>query len=157
MRKKRTKKAGKKSVNAIKRTYDGIDFDSTAEMDMYILLKKAGIPFRYVGKSKDDQLELFPEDTYQSECYERPQRRSKELKDNKKIDSMGYTPDFIGDNEEWVIEIKGRRMGEFNLRWKIFKHRMNQKKKTPILFMPVTAEDMAQVVNILIQRGYAKQ
>lgn len=144
----------KKPVNSIKQSYDGIDFDSTPEMDMYILLKKAGIKFNYIGK-ENSLYKLVPEAKYEAECYERPQKRSPKLKDVRKISGLGYTADFVGENEEWFIEVKGRRLGDFNIRWKLFKKWLNQRDEpNPILFMPVTPQDMRQVIDILKEKGY---
>ena len=156
--KKTTKKTatrkGKKHVNATKQHYDGINFDSTPEMDMYILLKKESIPFKYIGGERA-KYKLLEEDTFKGVSYERAQKRSKEMKDTPKISETGYTPDFVGEDEKWFIEVKGRKVGDFNLRWKLFKRFLNDRKPVPFIFMPVTSGDVQQVVNILKEKGYA--
>lgn len=155
IKKKTTRKrALKKPVNSIKQVYDGIEFDSTPEMDMYILLKQAGIKFDYIGKERA-KYKLLEEDTFKGVSYERAQKRSKEMKDTPKISETGYTPDFVGEDEKWFIEVKGRKVGDFNLRWKLFKRFLNNRKPVPFIFMPVTQGDMQQVINILKQKGYA--
>ena len=153
-RKKTRKRKLKKPVNSIKRVFDGIEFDSTPEMDMYILLKKAGIKFAYTGKSKGAYV-LFSEGKYLSECYERARKNSPKMRDFSKINGMSYTPDFIGENHEWIIEVKGRKIGDFNMRWKLFKHHLNKSDNPPILFMPTNTQDMEQVITILKSKGYA--
>lgn len=152
----RKKTPRKKHVNANKQHYDGIDFDSTPEMSMYILLKRAGIKFKYIGQERA-KYKLLTETKYEGESFERPQRRSKQMKDTPKISETGYTPDFVGEDEQWFIEVKGRKVGDFNLRWKLFKRFLNERKHKPLLFMPVTGVDMQQVINILKQKGYATE
>jgi len=147
------KKKLKKPVNSIKQVYDGISFDSTPEMNMYILLKQAGIKFEYIGQ-ENAKYKLLNQTEYGKECYERPQRRSKQMKSTTKVTGIGYTPDFVGENEEWFIEVKGRKFGDFNMRWKLFKNHVNLRKIPPYLFMPVQQQDMQQVINILKSKGY---
>ena len=79
------------------------------------------------------------------------------MNDTPKISETGYTPDFVGHNEEWFIEVKGRKVGDFNLRWKLFKRFCNNRDPVPILFMPVTGVDMQQVINILKQKQHARK
>jgi hypothetical protein len=155
--KKTTKKkttTRKKWVNSNKPSFDGHTFESDRELSMYKLLKKAGIPFTYIGK-ENAKYELLEEFHYKGGCYERAQKRSKALKDNQKVSKTGYTPDFVGENESWFIEVKGRKLGDFSLRWKLFKHKVSERTPPPVLFMPVTIEDCQQVVQILKQEGYA--
>ena len=151
--KKKVKKKLKKPVNSIKQVYDGISFDSTPEMNMYILLKQAGIKFEYIGQ-ENAKYKLLNQTEYGNECYERPQKRSKQMKNTTKVSGIGYTPDFVGENEEWFIEVKGRKFGDFNMRWKLFKNWVNLRKIPPYLFMPVQQQDMQQVINILKSKGY---
>lgn len=153
-RKRTTKSPRKKWVNSNKPTFNGITFDSDKELEMYILLRKAGIPFTYVGK-ENAKYELLDEFLYKGGCYERPQKRSKALKDTQKVSRAGYTPDFVGKDEAWFIEVKGRKLGDFSMRWKLFKHKLSSREPQPILFIPVTTEDCKQVIQILKNEGYA--
>jgi hypothetical protein len=146
----------KKWANSNKPIEDGIQFDSDAELDMYRLLKQAKIPFTYIG-NENAKYTLLEQAEYEGECYERAQKRSKEMKHTPKIAETGYTPDFVGENETWFIEVKGRKLGDFNLRWKLFKRFLSNRDPKPIIFMPVTIGDFQQVVNILKQKGYARQ
>lgn len=148
---------GKKWVNSKKVTIDNITFDSTMESYMYRLLKKSGIKFKYIGGERA-MYKVLEQSLYKGNCFERAQKRSKELKDTSKIAETGYTPDFVGENEKWFVEVKGRKLGDFNLRWKLFKHKLNNESTVyPTLFMPVTKEDCEQVINILKQEGYGKK
>lgn len=146
----------KKWVNATKVDIDGINFDSTREADMYLLLKSSGLEFEYIGgdRAKYPLIETF---NYLGGCYERAQKRSKDLKDVTKVMGAGYTPDFRAKDESWFIEVKGRKLGDFNMRWKMFKKSMSHREPMPTLFMPVTLEDCQQVIKILKEKGYGKQ
>jgi hypothetical protein len=123
---------------------------------MYKMLKEASIDFLYIGK-ENAKYKLLVEDKYEGECYERAQKRSKAMRDTSKISETGYTPDFSGKNEEWFIEVKGRKLGDFNIRWKLFKRFLNKRDNNPTLFMPVTLKDCEQVINILKEKGYGKK
>lgn len=152
--KKTTRKTRKKWVNSNKPVFDGHTFESDMELNMYKLLKREGIPFTYIGK-ENAKYELLDEFYYKGGCYERPQKRSKALKDTQKVSKTGYTPDFVGEDDSWFIEVKGRKLGDFSLRWKLFKHKVSGEDPQPILFMPVTLEDCQQVIQILKNEGYA--
>lgn len=157
MIKKTVKKvSSKKWVNATKTEIDGIIFDSGMEGNMYKLLKSSGIPFDYIG-GENAKYPLIPESKYGGECYERAQKRSKEMKNTLKISGAGYTPDFRAKDESWFIEVKGRKLGDFSMRWKLFKFFCSKKEKKPTLFLPTTLDDCKQVIKILKEKGYAKE
>lgn len=146
--KKTPTKPRKKWVNSTKITQHGITFDSTLELSMYNLLTEAGIPFKYIGGERA-KYTLLEESKYLGGCYERAQKRSAEMKNTQKITSVGYTPDFVGEGESWFIEVKGRKLGDFAMRWKLFKRMMSQREPMPKLFMPTNLEDCKQVIKIL--------
>lgn len=147
----RKKTVGKKKVNATKITIDGIEFASTLEGKMYTLLKNAGIPHHYEGKT----YATMEEAAYPNGCYERATKASVKMIDRKKISGVKYTPDFIGINEAWFIEVKGRANESFSIRWKLFKQMLLKQGKSPILFKPMTVKDCEQVIEILKAEGYA--
>lgn len=146
----------KRWVNSTKHVHNGITFDSGQELLMYKLLKTAGIKFKYIG-GDNARYTVQPEFTYTGGCYERAQKRSKELRDKTKVSKAGYTPDFSGEGDEWFIEVKGRKLGDFNLKWKMFKRALEDSGNPPILFMPVTNDDCKQVIEILKQEGYGRK
>lgn len=155
-RKIKVKNPNRKWVNSNKPTHNGITFDSGQELLMYKLLKLAGIDFKYIGGDRA-KYTVQDEFKYTGGCYERAQKRSKELKDTTKVAKAGYTPDFSGKCDEWFIEVKGRKLGDFNLKWKMFKKVLEGSDNPPILFMPVTKEDCKQVIEILKQEGYGRK
>lgn len=146
----------KKWVNSTKVEIDGIMFDSTMESRMYSLLKASGLEFEYIGGGRAEY-NLIPDFSYLGGCHERVQKRSKELKDVKKVAGAGYTPDFRAKDESWFIEVKGRKLGDFSMRWKLFKSLMSKREPMPTLFMPVTLEDCKQVIKILKEKQNERQ
>lgn len=45
----------------------------------------------------------------------------------KTIRKITYTPDFVGNN--WIIETKGKRTPDFNIKWKMFLKNIDPKYK----------------------------
>lgn len=147
------RKKGKQIINAKKIVIDGIQFQSTLEGRMYSLLKDAGIKAEYEGKTYT----VFKAFTYPSECYERYLKKNKFMVHRPSVLKIDYTPDFVGVNEEFIIEVKGRPNESFPLRWKLFKSLMNQRKNPPIIFKPSTVAECIQVIDILKEKGYGKK
>lgn len=119
---------------------------------MYLLLKDAKIKFEYEGNS----YKTFDEFDYPEENWERARRNSPKMSDRRLVQGVSYTPDFIGENEEWMIETKGYAAKDFPIRWKLFKQEMASRENPPIIFKPSNKEDCLQVIEILKSKGYAK-
>ena len=154
MKKRAVKKpARRRVVNATKTMVDGIQFASTLESKMYIMLKQAGIKFSYEGKS----YQTFDPFELECECWERATKRSKAMSDRRKVTKVSYTPDFIGENEEWFIEVKGRANESFSIRWKLFKSMISKWNKRPLVFKPANEADCQQVIQILKEHGYGSK
>lgn len=153
IRKKREKSKGKMIVRANKTTVDGIQFASALESKMYRLLKEAGMRFGYESVNYT-VLEGF---VYSTDCYEKYQKRNPEMTDRRNVLKVGFTPDFVGENEEYIIEVKGRPNESFPLRWKMFKALMQQREKPPLLFKPSTTKECEQVIQILKEKGYGRK
>lgn len=149
---KKNKRVRKQSphTNAKRATYDSIEFASKLEVFMYKLLKKNGVKFEYEGCVYP----LLDEDEYDGECWERFTKRSKGMKVRNRLKKSIYTPDFVGENEEWIIETKGRKLQPFPIRWNIFKRTMNRRKNPPLLLLPTNEKDCQQVIEILRSRGF---
>jgi uncharacterized protein YtpQ (UPF0354 family) len=143
----------KQVVRSKKIEIDGIQFASGLEGTMYKLLKAAGMLFEYEGKTYN----IFEESKLETECWERATRRSKAMIDRRKVSKISYTPDFVGENEEWIIETKGRANESFPLRWKLFKRMVESWDKQPLIFKPTNKVDCEQVIKILKEKGYGKQ
>ena len=152
VKKKVVRRTGRKIVQSKKVTIDGIQFKSQLEGYMYTLLKEAGIPAEYEGKS----YVTFDEFNLSTECFERATKKSKAMIDRRKVTRVRYTPDFVGQNEEWIIEVKGRANESFPLRWKLFKMMISKWTVTPLIFKPTNQADCRQVLEILIENGYGR-
>lgn len=118
-----------------------------------MLLKQAGIKFTYEGKS----YETFEPIELDNFCFERPTKRSKQMKDRRKVTKVSYTPDFIAEDESWFIECKGRANESFSIRWKLFKKLVSGWEKPPMIFKPMNEKDCEQVIEILKEQGYGNQ
>lgn len=149
------KKQNKKRqvVNSKKVTIDGIQFQSKLEGLMYTLLKKENIKFSYEGNSYN----TFKPFELTSQCWERATKRSKQMIDRRKVTKVSYTPDFIGENEKWFIECKGRANESFPIRFKLFKKMVYEWDNPPLIFKPTNKVDCEQVIQILISEGYARK
>ena len=150
---KKKKTAGRQIVNATKTKEDGIQFQSALESKMYLLLKGAGIRASYEPISYT----IFEGFTYPEECYERYLKKNKYMVNRPAVLKITYTPDFVHENEEFIIEVKGRPNESFPLRWKLFKALMFKKEKPPLIFKPSTVGECQQVVEILKSKGYGNK
>lgn len=147
------RKKGTKIVQSKKVKLDGIQFASTLESTMYKLLKAAGMKFEYEGTS----YQTFEPFELKEECWERATKSSKAMIDRRKVTKVSYTPDFVGENEEYFIEVKGRANESFSIRWKLFKDLMSKRDNPPLIFKPMNKQDCEQVINILKSKGYGKK
>lgn len=147
------RKKGRKIVQSKKVKIDGIQFASTLESTMYKLLKAAGMKFEYEGAS----YQTFEPFELKEECWERATKRSKAMIDRRKVTKVSYTPDFVGENEEYFIEVKGRANESFSIRWKLFKDLMSKRDNPPLIFKPMNKQDCEQVIEILKSKGYGKK
>ena len=134
-------------VFAKKQIYDGIKFDSGLEVTMYKLLKKHGFKFEREGH----KFVVFPKMKLSNGCWERPQTRSKSMKDRRAVREITYTPDFVDIKGRWIIECKGRANEQFPIKWKLFKLHVSQMKKPPMIFKPTNEKDCQQVIEVLIK------
>lgn len=103
--KKKKKVKGKKNVQAIKSTLDGIKFASNLEKFCYTELKAEGLidNLKYEGKT----FVIVDKFEYQ----------------DKKYQNIKITPDFVDEEKMVIIECKGymRQNALFPMRWKLMK------------------------------------
>ena len=142
---------GRQVVRSKKTVVDGIQFASGLEATMYKMLKQAGIEFSYEGTA----YETFKPFELNTQCWERATRRSKQMIDRRKVTKVSYTPDFIGKDDKWFIECKGRANESFPIRWKLFKQTVSEWSNPPLIFKPTNKSDCEQVIQILKSEGYA--
>lgn len=147
--KKIKRSSNKKGPVVAKRTiYDGIEFASNLEKYTYIAFKKAGIEIKYEGET----FTLIPEFEFKSSSYERQSNGKGEFVDrgNKKVQSLKYTPDFIGNG--FIVECKGRANESFPLRYKMFKWFLSKNRPNIVLFKPQNQSDVDNMINIIKEK-----
>lgn len=102
---KTKKKKGKKNVQSVKSSLDGIDFASNLEKFCYQELKKAGLHTKLKYESKT--FVIVDKFEYQG----------------KKYQNIKITPDFVDEENGVILECKGfiRQNALFPMRWKLMK------------------------------------
>lgn len=102
-------------------------------------LKEAGVEFEYEPSS----ITLLPAFEHLFEVHEKKHKKFKPI--SNKVRAITYKPDFIGNG--WIMETKGRRTPEFDLRWKLFKYVMREQDWK--IFMPRTFKDIDEAISII--------
>lgn len=133
------KKKGKKHVQAIKVSEDGIDFASTAERFCYRLLKANGMygPGKLIYEAK--QYVIVDPFTY----------------DGKKYQPIRITPDFVDETNKIVLEVKGRAVELFSMRWKLMKRHFALTDPTYKSYLTKSNQtDITKIVNEIKAKHY---
>lgn len=108
-----------------------INFRSHLELYCYECLKSAKIPFGYETNTYILQ-EGFE--------YDSLERSGKVMRSKKKLRPITYTPDFIGQN--FIIETKGKRTKDFDIKWKLFKYYLYKNNIKMALYMPTNKKEI---------------
>ena len=143
MVKRRSKKRG--PVQAKKISYDGIKFASGLERYTYIALKKNKLFEGY----ENETFELITSFQFPNTSYEKQANGKGEYKNrgNKAIQSVKYTPDFIG--KDFIIECKGRANESFPMRWKMFKKYVKENLPHVTLYKPQNQKDCDETIKLI--------
>lgn len=139
MAKKIVRKKGKKHVQAIKVSEDGIDFASTAERFCYRLLKANGMygPGKFIYEAK--QFMLLSPFTFAG----------------KKYQPIRITPDFVDETNKVILEVKGRAVELFAMRWKLMKWYLSVNDPTYGVFLTKSNQtDITKIVNEIKGKHY---
>jgi len=88
--------------------------------------------------------------------YMKMTKQSKELSDrtNKVVLRIGYTPDFVGKDHNFIIETKGFTPSQhtFPLRWKMFLKMLHEKGgQMPALFMPKNKQQVDETIEEILR------
>jgi len=129
-------------------TFKGIEYKSSLERNMAMLLTSAKIPFEY-EPTKFSVMDGF---VFPFKSYERQANGKGVMKDRggKKILGVSYTPDFIGDG--FIIETKGYANETFPMRWKMFKKMLVDKGYDPdvlVIYKPQKISECEEVVKLI--------
>ena len=145
----RSIRRNKGPVRSKKVIYDNITFASGLEKYMYIALKKAKIKTEYEGETYT----LINSFDFESDSYERQSNGKGEFtnRGNKKIQTIKYTPDFIGS--DFIIETKGRANESFPMRWKLFKRFINKCYPYVTLYKPQSQKECDQVIELITNKN----
>ena len=132
--KRKKQPINKKVRNAQRLTYYGIEFKSKLEVYTYKKLKEAKLKFQY----EEHTFPLLEKFDYEGQSMELFKRQGVKTFDWQRphVRGMTYTPDFVNMREKWVIECKGHPNETFPVKWKMFKHYMNEHHPGFILYMP---------------------
>jgi hypothetical protein len=131
-------------------TYDGIKFKSKLEKTCYQLLTEAGLTFSYEPVTYN----LHSAFKYEGNCYEKVQRQGKKkfAPARSHIQSIKYTPDFVGDG--WIIETKGHETSDFKLRWKMFKKLLLDSGLNYDLYKPTNITEIKESIILIKQKNH---
>jgi len=99
-------------------------------------LKEEGVEFEY------EPYAIILSPSFQTKAIS-IEKKGKELKlISDKVRPITYTPDFVG--LDWIIETKGMRTPDFDIKWKLLKKEL--KKKT-YLYMPTNQREVDEVIH----------
>jgi hypothetical protein len=147
------RKKGKSIVGSKKKSnsYKGIDYKSSLEKTMAMLLDEAGIDFDYEPES----FVILDSFYFPIDSFERQSNGKGDMinRGYKKIQPIKYTPDFIGDG--FIIETKGYANESFPIRWKLFKSMIvnNPEKYGDIsLYKPQKVSECEKVVKLIKEK-----
>ena len=145
---KKLYKRKKGPVQSKKVIVDGITFASGLEKYMYQAMKNANIKAQYEGKT----FVVSEGFDFPNVSIERCANGRGEFKDrgNKKILSIKYTPDFIGDG--FIIECKGRANESFPMRWKLFKKVVSSEHPHVIIYKPQNQKECDKTVELILEK-----
>lgn len=117
--------------NATKVEYNGIKFKSKLECFAYKHLTEANFNVKY----EECTYTLVPNFEYNGE----------------KIRPMTFTPDFVSDDYNFVMETKGYANESFPLRWKLFKRHLKDNNLTYKLYLPRTQKQVLECIEDILK------
>lgn len=143
------RKKGRSITTARKHTFDGITFDSGLELFAYRVLQKEGIPSTYEGRT----YLLHEKFDYPGRLYDKGKKDGEKVFKLKSsnVRKREYTPDFINEEPEWnfVIETKGLRTPEFNMRFKMWLQYLTETGQTPDVYVPSNQKEVLETVKLI--------
>ena len=145
----------KKIKNAENVIYDGIKFRSKLEVYCYKKLKEEGLSFKYEDKTYN----LIPTFKYKFKMYE-PYKDGTNWFLSEKLSlirGMSYTPDFVNEDEHWIIECKGRANDAFPLKWKLFKYLLSQLNLDFDLYLPKNQKHIDECIKLIKENNAGRK
>jgi hypothetical protein len=78
----------------------------------------------------------------------------KKFKEINRVYKISYTPDFVGKG--WVMETKGMKTPDFQIKWKLFKKHLEDNQIDAVLFMPTNKKEIIESISIIKQLNNEK-
>lgn len=145
-RRSRVKRVGKPKVRSKKTKYNGIEFKSQLEVDMYQALESIGVKPKY----EPEHFTVSDGFVYNGEFYKNTKGRKDVHLGQKLIRPITYTPDFVDHDLRFIIETKGQPNESFPLRWKLFmKYMKDNGMEDYSLFIPRNKYQVNQTASII--------
>lgn len=142
-----SKTSGNKKIkNAKKHTYDGVEFRSGLEVYMYKQLKANNIPFRY----EQDKYVIMEKFTCENTCWA-TNKDGIFTESKPNIRNIEYNPDFVGINQEFIVETKGFETPEFKIKYKLFKQYLKDNNIKCTLYMPHNQKECNKVIELILE------
>lgn len=141
----------KKISNATELEYEGIKFRSKLEVYCYKRLKEENLEFKY----EDYTYNLIPTFKYKFDSFEPYKKESTWLlgKRNNSIRGLTYTPDFVNNEQGWIIECKGYPNDSFPLKWKLFKYLLTQLNINYDLYLPKNHKHVDECIRLIKEKN----
>ena len=141
------RRKGKKNTNAKVTSLDGIKFASGLEAYCYQKLKEANIKADYEGKT----FELVEKFKYSGDFYDKGVTNKTKVfkKKSGNIRNISYTPDFISEKHKFIIETKGLRTPEFNMRFKLFFKRLHDDNNIYDIYLPSNRKQVDETITLI--------
>lgn len=123
----------------------GNQFRSKLESYCYAKLKENNLEFEY----EPTAFILLDEFYHDFEVWEPKRSKGENVFSNlgRKINKVKYIPDFVGS--DWIIETKGHRTPEFNIKWKMFKAYLYANNLHFRLFLPTSNKQIDLSIEII--------
>ena len=119
------KQKNHKVGNAQKVIYDGIQFQSGLEKNMYIIFVENGFTYKKDFFYESGSVTLIEKFDIDNEIWIHRKSDKSFIKESSKVRPCTYKPDFSETEDlyttKWIVESKGMKTDRWNLTYKLFK------------------------------------
>lgn len=151
------KQKNHKVGNAQKVIYDGIQFQSGLEKNMYIIFVENGFTINkdfFYEKTFATLLEPF---TITNDIWINKKSTKTFRLDSKSVRKMIYTPDFVQDTDltktKWIVETKGNPNERWGLIFKLFKLWLSKNNPTCKVYVPSNKTQCEETIKLLLNES----
>lgn len=148
---KKIKKSQNKYIqNASPKLYNGVKYKSQLEAFTAESLDTEQIKFEYEKNS------FLLQDKFESINSSIEVVKSKKtsgfILSRNNIRTIKYTPDFMDPQFRWLIETKGYRTAEFDIKWKMFKKYLTDNNLKVDLYLPQNQGQVKKCIEIIKEK-----